>query len=170
MVILLFFLGHWAKILWGCARKILACFSKLDSHFQRKLSEEIFSLCKNYNLLLFFWKSSGKNSSDYRKTKTFRGVLRLLFISPGNFSKKIFLKFFCVNCQHFFWWFPVIEQEKFGGPVKTAFFVSMEKFFEKKTVLENNWSFSSFSTLSRRFRPLFWRVSYNCILRVHRST
>ena len=74
------FLGNWAKISWGCARKIFAWFSKLDSHFQRKLSEENFSLCKIHNLFLF-WKSSGKNSSDYRKT--FRGVSRLLFTSPG---------------------------------------------------------------------------------------
>ena len=66
----------------------------------------------------------------------------------GNFLKKIFLKSFCSFCGPFFRSFPVIEQENFARPVKTAFIVSIKSFW-KKTLLENKWNFSSFSEIEQ---------------------
>ena len=64
----------------------------------------------------------------------------------GNFLRKIFFKSFCIFCGPFFRSFPVIEQENFARPVKTAFIVSIKSFW-KKTLLENKWNFSSFSDI-----------------------
>ena len=49
----------------------------------------------------------------------------------GNNLKKIFSKSFCIFCGLFFGSFPVIEQGKFGRPVRTAFFVSIKSFWRK---------------------------------------
>ena len=113
------------------------------------------------------------------RAKIFRLVVRkksarlsscfLLF--HGNFLRKIFLKSFCSFCGPFFRSFPVIEQEKFGRPVKTAFFVSIKSFWKKlfQKTIEN---FHRFQTLSRRFSAslrVFRRGCWSCILRVQNN-
>ena len=49
----------------------------------------------------------------------------------GNNLKELFLKSFCIFCGPFCRSFPIIEQEKFGRPVKTAFIVSIKSFWKK---------------------------------------
>ena len=61
---------------------------------------------------------------------------------------------------------------KFGRPVKTAFSVSIETFFEKKLCLRTNEIFYHFQTLSRKFSAsfrVFRRGCWSCILRVQNN-
>ena len=72
----------------------------------------------------------------------------------GNFVKKKLLKSFCISCGPFFRSFPVIEQEKSGRPVKTAFFVSIKTLW-KKLFWKTIEIFHLFQTLSRKFSASF---------------
>ena len=91
----------------------------------------------------------------------------------GNFLKKKLLKSFCNFCGPFFGSFPVIEQEKFGRSLKTAFSVSIEKFFEKKKLCwRKNKIFYHFQTLSRKFSAsfrVFRQGCWSCFLRVQNN-
>ena len=61
------------------------------------------------------------------------GLSRCFLPLHGNNLKEIFLKSFCIFCGTFFRSFPIIEQEKFGRPVKTAFIVSTKSFWKKNS-------------------------------------
>ena len=61
---------------------------------------------------------------------------------------------------------------KFGRPVKTAFSVSIEKFFGKKLCWRTNKIYYHFQTLSRKFSASFrvFRLGcWSCILRVQNN-
>ena len=124
---------------------------------------------------IFFAKLTTWCFFEYR-VKNFRLAVRqksaelssCFLLLHGNFLKKKLLKSFCISCGPFFRSFPVIEQEKSGRPVKTAFFVSIKTLW-KKTVLENNWNFSSISDTEQEifgFFSSFSTGSWSCILRV----
>ena len=145
----LFILGHWGIFLPILAKKV-AEFSKLDSQFQWILSgARVF--CKIYKLL-FSWISSGNISAGCPKKVS--GAFKLLSTSPWEQFEETFFEKFLHLLWTFFRSFPVIEQEKFGRPVKTAFFVSIRSFW-KKAVLENNWNFSSFSDIELEVSGFF---------------
>ena len=72
----------------------------------------------------------------------------------GNFMNKIFLKSFCSFCGPFFRTFPVIEQEKFGRPVKTAFIVSIKSFWRKNCFGKQMKIFINFRQWAGNFRLL----------------
>ena len=101
--------------------------------------------------LYFFGVPSGKIRLAVEKLSA--GLSSCLLPLHGNFLKKKFLKSFCISCGPFFRSFSVIEQEKFGRPVKTAFSVSVEKFFEKKLFWKTKEIFYHFQTLSRMSTP-----------------
>ena len=77
------------------------------------------------------------------------GLASCFLLLIGNKLKKIFSEKFSHLLWTFFGSFPVIEQEKFGRSLKTAFSVSIKAFWEKETVLQNKWNFSSFSDLEQ---------------------
>ena len=138
--ILPIFFGHWPKVPRGFLRKFSASLSKLDSLFQRKLSAKNFFLCKSYNLF-FFGKSSGKISSDCREL--FRRFWSCFLPLQGNLSKKSLEKFlqpsstfFSIitgNCAANVWW-----------ACQNCNLRIYWNNLKRKTVLENNLSFSSF--------------------------
>ena len=86
--------------------------------------------CKTYTLFCF-WISSGKLSAGCLKKTC--AAFELLSTSPWELFEENVLEKFLQICGPFFWSIPVIEQDKFGGPVKTAFFVSINSFWR------NNW-------------------------------
>ena len=107
--------------------------------------------CKTYKLL-FFWTPSGKFLAGCPKQVSV--AFKLLSTSPWELFEENFFEKFLHFFGLFFRSFPVIEQEKFGRPVKTAFFVSIESFW-KKSVLENNWNFSLFSDIEQELFGFF---------------
>ena len=78
----------------------------------------------------FFWTSSGKSSAGCPKNSA--GLSNCFLPLHGDFWKKNFLKSFGMLCGLFFGSFPVIEQETFGRPLRTAFVVSIKSFFRRK--------------------------------------
>ena len=85
-VILPIFFGHWPKVYRGFLRKISASLSKVDSLFQRKLSEKIFFLCKVYTLLFF-----GNRAEKFHLAvgKISGGFAAAFYFSRGTFRKKM---------------------------------------------------------------------------------
>ena len=73
----------------------------------------------------------------------------------GNFLNKIFLKSFCTFCGPCFRSFPVIEQEKLGRPVNTAFFLSIKSIWKKKL-------FWKTIDISRHFQTMSRKISASC--------
>ena len=135
----------------GFVMKIPAPLSKLDSHFQKKFRVKLFFLCKNYYLLLSF----ENRAENIRLTvgKSQLGFQAAFYFSNGTFWRKKF-KSFCIFCG-LFGSIPVIEQEKFGRPVKTAFSVSIETFFEKKLF----WKQMKFFIFFRHWAEVFGLLS-----------
>ena len=121
--------------------------------------------CKTDKLFFFEYRAEKFRLAVRKKSA---GLSCCFLRLHGNFLKKIILKSFCSFSGHFFRWFPVIEQEKFGRPVKTAFFVSIKSFW-KKLFWKTNEIFHHFQTLSWKF-PASFRVyrrgCWNWILRV----
>ena len=85
--------------------------------------------------------------------KSQRGFQAAFYFSIGTLWRKKNFEKFLNFLWTFFWSISVIMQEKFGRPIKTAFSVSMETFFSKKTVMENKGIFLSISDTNRSFRP-----------------
>ena len=139
-----FIFGHWAIFLTNARRK-KAEMSKLVSEFQGKLSGESFL----QNLQFFIFLNIEGKTFGWLSEKSQRGLQAAFYFSMGTIWRKHFSKGFGIFCGPFFGSFPVIEQEKFSRPVKTAFFVSIQSFWEKKTVSENKWNFSSFSDIEQ---------------------
>ena len=103
--------------------------------------------CKTYKLFLFEYRAKNFRLAVRKKSA---GLLCCFLRLHGDFLKKKFLKSFCIFCGPFFRSIPVIEQEKFGRPVKTAFIVSIKSIW-KKLFQKTNESFHHFQTLSRKF-------------------
>ena len=108
--------------------------------------------CKTYKLL-FFWTTSGKVLAGCPKQVSV--AFKLLSTSPWELLKNFLLKSFCFFCGLFFRSFPVIEQEWFGRPVKTAFFVSTKSFWKKNCFGKQLKFFIIFRHSAGRFRLLF---------------
>ena len=102
-------------------------------------------------------------------SKKISGAFKLLSTSPWElFEKKVFQKFLQLLWT-FFGSFPVIEQEKLGRSLKTAFSVSIKSFWEKKLFWKTNEIYHHFQTLSKMFSAscrVFRRGKGNCILSV----
>ena len=142
----------------GFVMKIPAPSSKLDSHFQKKLSGEIFFLFENYYLLISLENRAEKIRLNVGKSQ--RGFQAAFYFSIGKFWRKKFWKVFAFFVD-FFGSIPVIEQEKFGRPVKTAFSVSIETFFVKKKLFwKTKKNFIIFRHWAEVFGliSVFWRV------------
>ena len=139
-VILPIFFGHWPKVSRGFLMKISASLSKLDSLFQRKLSEKSFFLCKVYNLLFF-----ENRAEKFRLTvgKYSGGFEAAFYLSRETFRKKSLEKilqrlstFFSIitgNCAANVWW-----------ACQNCNLRIYWNNLKRKTVLENNLSFWSF--------------------------
>ena len=138
--ILPIFFGHWPKVLRGFLRKISASLSKLDSLFQRKLSEKIFFSAKF--TICFFLENRAEN---FRLTvgKISGGFEAAFYLSRGTFRKKSLEKFleplstfFSIitgNCAGNVWW-----------ACQNCLLRIYWNNLKRKTVLENNLNFSSF--------------------------
>ena len=127
-IILLVSFGHWAKLFRGFARIVSALFSKLDSHFQTKLSRKTFFSAK-FTIWYFLLKIEQKNFG-WRSVKTQPSFETAFYFSRGSIWRIFFEK--CLHLlRTFFGSFPVNEEENFGRPVKTEFFVSIEKIWKK---------------------------------------
>ena len=132
------------QFFWPILAKKVTELSKLDSQFQWILSGA--SLLQNLQFV-FSWISGANISSGCPKKVS--GAFKLLSTSPWEHFEETFFESFCIFCGLFFRSFPVIEQEKFGRPVKTAFFVSIKP-FRKKNFWKTNEIFHHFQTLSRK--------------------
>ena len=114
----------------GFSKENLGVFVKTGFSLPKEtFGKKIFFSAK-ITICFFFGKSSGKLSSDCREI--FRRFWSCFLPLQGNLSKKKVLKKFCIFCRHFFRSFPVIAQEMFGGPVKTVFYVSIERIWKEK--------------------------------------
>ena len=127
------------RFFWPNLAKKVAGLSNVDSRFQWKPSGE--SFLQNLQIVIFLNIEQKKFSWLSKKVS---GSFKLLSTSPlEHFDEKkfwkvfaLFVDFFRINSGNW--------AGKFSRPVKTAFFVSIQSFWEKKTVLENKWKFSSF--------------------------
>ena len=98
-VILPIFFGHWPKVPRGFLRKFSASLSKLDSLFQRKLSEKKFFSAK-FTICFFLENRAGK----FRLTvgKYSGGFEAAFYLSRGTFRKKRSWKNFASFVDIFF--------------------------------------------------------------------
>ena len=115
------------QVFWPILAKKVAELSKLDSQFQWRVSGA--SLLQNLQIVILL--NFGRKNFGWLSEKSQRGFQAAFYLSMGTTWRKFFLKSFCNFCGLFFGSFPVIEQEKFGRPVKTAFIVSIKSFWRK---------------------------------------
>ena len=120
-VVPLIFFGPWAKNSRDFVRKISASESKLDSHFQRKLSGE--TVPENLQIVIF-WSTERKNSAGCRKNVS--GASKLLSTSPWElFEEKVFEKFL-----HLLWTFFQIIFGNWAGKVWPACQNCIHRFYK----------------------------------------
>ena len=132
-------------VLWGKSRRLCRNWILI---FKRNFRVEKIFLCKKYYLLL----SLENRAENVRLTvgKSQRGSQAAFYFSIGTIWRKKIWKVFAFFVD-FFGSIPVSEQGKFGRPVKTAFSVSIETFFEKKTILGNKENFYHFQDTEQKF-------------------
>ena len=131
---------------WPILEKKVAELSKMDSQFQWKLSGE--SFLPKLQIVVFFEYRAEKVRLTVGKSQ--RGFQAAFYFSIGTFWRKKFWKVFAFFVD-FFGSIPVIEQEKFGRPVKTAFSVSIETFFVKKNCFRKQRKILLFSDTGQKF-------------------
>ena len=139
-VILPIFFGHWPRVSRGFLMKISASLSKLDSLFQRKLSEKKFFSAKFTNC---FFSENRAEKFHLTVGKYSGGFEAAFYLSRGTFRKKSLEKFlqrlstsFSIitgNCAANVWW-----------ACQNCNLRIYWNNLKRKTVLENNSSFSSF--------------------------
>ena len=158
-----FIFGHWASFLTNSRKKSSGVVKTGFSVSMETFGWKFF--VKLTNCYVFEYRAENFRLAVRKKS----AVLASCFLPlHRNTLKKKILKHFCILWT-FFRSFPVIEQEKFGRPVKTAFFVSIRSFWKKKLFWKTIEIFHHFQTLSWKFPASFgvsrWRC-WNCILRV----
>ena len=141
------------RFFWPILAKKLSELSKVNSQFQWKLSGE--SFLQNLQTVIFL--NNERKGFGWLSEKSQRGFQPAFYLSIGTIWRKLFRKVFAS-----LWTFFRIISSNWAGkvcrPVKTAFFVSTKSFW-KKTVLENNWSFSSFSDIGQEDFGFFSKLS-----------
>ena len=156
------------QFFWPILAKKVVELSKLDSQFHWKLSGESFL----QNLQIFIFLNIDWKTFSWLSEKSQRGFQAAFYLSMGTSWRKCLWKVFAIFCGPFVGSFPVIEQEIFGRPLKTAFPVSIKSVWEKKLFWKTNEFFQHFQTLRENFSAswrVFRRGCWNCILRVQNN-
>ena len=140
-----FIFGHWAIFLTNSRKKSSGV---VKTGFSISMATFRWKFLQNLQIVIFL--NIERKNFGWLSEKSQRGLQAAFSFSLGTTWRKYFRKSFSHLLWTFFGSFPVIEQEKFIRSLKTAFSVSIKAFWEKETVLENKWNFSSFSDLEQK--------------------